>query len=487
MRREESEWYRSGFTKLWWKSLSLDERKIFLDELTEEEIEDFSYDWRVWGRDEQLAPTAMPDGSSWRTWLIKTGRGWGKTRTAVEYINDEIELGNSRRIAIVGQGDDDIRRVMIEGKSGFLATARPGRKPIWSPSVNGGQLVWPNGAVGFVHSAEDPEGLRGPEYDTGWFDEPMACPAKKREETISNLRFGLRIVQNGIQPRLIYTTTPKKHRWMKVMLADAKNPKKKLYLTEGKTTDNEENLAEAFIEGILEDYGGTRLGRQEIDGELLGEEEGALWTEEGLEKTRETKLTAPLVAQSCERIVVGVDPNLQPDATAHEAGVVVVGKKGKERFVLADRSCKGGPLKWATAAVEAYIDFGADEVVAEANQGGEMVRLMILAAADELGVDVKVHLTYASKGKQRRAEPAAAAYDRGLVHHVGDAATFEKLETQMTSLHDGNDPTGEDFDRCDALVWALTRLKLKNSSGSASAGGSGIMTFEDFQGGATQQ
>lgn len=476
MLRQDSTWWRAGFTRDWWRGLSLDERYMVLETLTPQEAEEWFLDWRVWARDKQLTPEPLlkwDDGKivPWRIWLLVCGRGFGKTRTAVEAINEDIKLGNARRIAIVGQGENDIRRVMIEGKSGFINTAPQGLRPKWTPSASGGLLEWPNGALGFVHSAEDPEALRGPEYDRAWFDEPMACKAKQREETMSNLRFGLRIETNGTQPRLIITTTPKKHAWMRKMLADAKNPKKRIAFTRGSTYENEDNLAASFIDGIKEDFEDTRLGKQEIYGELIGDEEGALWTEEILEKFRLGLIDPVEMAERCDKVVVGVDPNIKPDETAHEAGVVVVGKIGKQRYILADRSCKGGPAKWAQAAVLAFDEFQADEIVAEVNQGGEMVRSMCYHAADEEGIAVKVIAVHATRGKQRRAEPVSMVYERGLAHHVGDASKFTKLESQMTNLHDGLDPTGEDFDRLDAMVWGMTRLGLKKRAIRGGGGG----------------
>lgn len=489
MNRYESEWWRAGFTREWWESLLLPEQEAILDALTEEQMEDWVRDWRVWARDAQLPPDKILDHigqmRDWRTWLIVAGRGFGKTRTAVEFINDQVRAGRRARIAIVGQGEADIRQVMIEGRSGFLSTARSGEKPTWAPSVGSGQLIWPNGAIGFVYSAEDPEALRGPEFDLGWFDEPMAVPAEKRDRTVSNLRFGLRLNGPlGDEPQMIYTTTPKKHRWMKKMLMDATDRKKMIHLTRGTTYDNIANLAQSFIEGVVEDYEGTRLGLQELHAELLGDEEGALWTTETLDRYRDKDDSTDTrrLAAECEKVVVGVDPNTSNDGkTAHEAGIVVAAKQGKRRYVLDDRSTKGGPLAWAKEAVLAYDHFKAHEIVAEDNQGGEMVRITIHQAADELGIEVKVHLVNSGVGKQRRAEPVAASYERGLVQHVG---MFEKLETQMTSLHDGYDPTGEDFDRVDGLVCALTRLGVKKSRmGSEVATGSYFGTFRDFANG----
>lgn len=500
MKREDSPWWSSGFTKPWWDTLSLAEREDVLDTLTDAELESFAKDWRVWGRDNQLAPEGI-----WTTWLIKAGRGFGKTRSGGEYIRDEVEAGSVGRIALIGQGEDDIREVMVEGESGLIAIASKGQEPKFRPSVGAGRLIWPNGATAYLYSAADPESLRGPQFELAWFDEPMAVPAEARQKTISNMRFGLRL---GRRPRRIYTTTPKPHRWIREEMAKARkaaidkrtgailpNTQRKYVVTEGTTKDNAENLAEDFLEGILDDYDGTNLGRQEIYGEILGDEEGALWTPDMLDKCRIKTPTDPVermaflqaFAKTCDRIVVAVDPNTKAASkTAHEAGIVVVGKRGAERFVIEDRSTKGGPAKWAAGALKAHQDFEADEIVAEVNQGGDMVKMVIQGAAQEEGTDVSIRMVRASRGKQRRAEPVAAAYERGIVHHLGEVGStdrpgpFYKLETQMCSLHDALDPTGEDFDRCDAAVWGLTRLGTKKSALSRGAGGAGILTFGDF-------
>lgn len=507
MRREDSAWWREGFTKEWWEALDDVGRFNFLELLDDEQLIDFHHDWRIWGRDKQILPQGV-----WSTCLLNCGRGFGKTRTGVEYIKDDAKAANNERIAIVGQGEDDIREVMIEGDSGFLATAHPDFRPIWRPSVGTGRLEWPNGVTGYVYSAEDPESLRGPQFGLGWFDEPMAVPAEKRIATVMNLRMGLRKrPRNGCPPRLIYTTTPKPHRWIREERAKAKKwehlpvEQRKYIWVEGSTFENRDNLAEAFFDGIVEDYDGTNLGRQELYAEILGEEEGAIWTTETLDKQRLTEIPGfgpipedPIAAfemrrafaRTCELVVVGVDPNTTTTSkTAHAAGIVVVAKRGLKRYVLEDRSTKGGPAEWSRKAVEAYVDYEANEIVPEVNQGGEMVSITCQQAADDMEVDIKVHMVRATRGKQRRAEPVGSAYVRGMVHHLGAVGTslkpgpFYKLESQMTALHDAHDPTGEDFDRCDAAVWALTRTGLKSKAGrkGSSGGTTGIMTFSDFE------
>lgn len=483
MKRDESPWWRNGFTRDWWETLDREQRELVLDELADDELIDFLHDWRVWARENQL----LPDGR-WSTCLALAGRGWGKTRTAVEHINDEVKEARRGRICILGQGESDIREVMIEGTSGFLKTAHPDMRPTFQPSVGGGRLVWPNGAMGFVYSAEDPEALRGPEFDFAWFDEPMAVPAEKRQRATANLRFGLRY---GTHPRLLYTTTPKPHRWLRDEVAKAKRDEhlpieeRRYVLIKGTTLENLANLPENFFEGIMDDYDGTNLGRQEIYAEILGEEEGALWTPDMLDSNR---LESPMdaderidfvkrFAETCDKVVVAVDPNMSSTSkTAHAAGIVICGARGRQRFVIDDWSTGGGPNTWGARAVAAYIEFNADEVVPEVNQGGDMVKGVVQGAADAEGVDVKVHMVRATRGKQRRAEPVSAAYARGIVKHVGYCGStdrpgpFFKLETQMCALHDAHDPTGEDFDRCDAAVWGLTRLKVKGLAKAASSG-----------------
>lgn len=481
MRREQSEWWSRGFTKDWFFSLSDEERSEFLDSLDDEQCEEYYRDWRVWARDSQLVPTGNEPGNEWNELLAVCGRGWGKTRFAVELLTDEVRnTPFPLRIAIVGQGQDDIRRVMVEGESGFLNCAPSNFRPDWSPSVGGGTLTWPDGSMAQVYSAEDTEALRGPQFHWGWFDEPMAVPADKRERAYSNLRFCVRL---GARPRRIITTTPKKHPWMKQKLIDANDPAKRILVVRGSTNENTA-LAQAFLEDIYGEYDGTRLGRQELGGELLGDEEGALWTTDQLDRLRMKDVAPEDIFPTCTKIVVGVDPNLSEESEiAHAAGIVVVGRRGDKRFVLADRTVLNGPSKWAEAAVKAAIEFDANEIVAEKNQGGDMVSAMIYQAADKLGVSVKVILVFSRKSKVRRAEPVSGLYDRNLVHHVGPAKNFQKLEDQMCGIHEDADETGEDFDRADALVCGLTRLGVKKPSKSSGATASGgFATFSSFSG-----
>lgn len=478
--RAKSKWWSQGYTMEWWDALPRHEREAFLAKLSKREVEEFFRDWRVWARDNQLPPDW-----DWDTWLLKCGRGFGKTRTAVETIIEWVEEGWARRIAIVGQGEDDIRTVMIEGESGFLECAPSWNKPTFYPSKGGGTLIWPNGCQAFVYSAADTEGLRGPQFHVGWFDEPMAVPRAQRERALDNLEFCLRL---GKHPRLLLTTTPKPDPWMREMEKQSRDRENKIALTEGTTHDNQRNLASNFLKKIERKYGGTKKGKQEIEGKTLTDEEGALWTEELLDEHRLESLNPYEVRETCAKVVVAIDPNTKgstPAATrkklAHAAGIIVVGAKGKERFVLADRSVGGGPAKWVAAAVRAAKDFDADEFVVESNQGGEMIRIVLNQAMEDADFRIGIHLAFSKTSKAGRAEPVSTVYERGEVHHVGPKAQYKDLEDQMMYLHEGEDPTGEDFDRCDALVWGLTRLGLKKRASSGkSAGKGGIRTMGDF-------
>lgn len=487
MKRSDSKWFSQGYTREWWSGLDRAQRQAFLAGLDELEIEKFFHDWRVWALDYQIPPHDDEPFGDWDTWLFLAGRGAGKTRSAVEYILDAVEEGWARRIAIVGQGEDDVRQVMVEGESGFIACSPSWNKPTFRPSVGGGQVIWPNGCVAFIYSIADTEALRGPQFHLGWCDEPMAAPRAQRERALDNLEFCLRL---GRHPRLIITTTPKPDPWLRKMERDAKNPEEKIFITRGSTHANAANLPASFLRKIDRKYKGSRTGKQEILGLIVGDEEGALWTEEAIDATRLKDADPFEVAENCHKVIVSVDPNtkgINPSSAArkkkiaHAAGIIVLGAKDKERFVLRDRTSRGGPSVWAKAAVQAAMDFDADEIVAENNQGGDMVKILLQHAMEELDFTIPIHLNFAKKSKEGRAEPAAAVYERKEVHHVGPAEHFESLESQMVYLHEGEDPTDEDFDRVDALVWGLTRLGLKRRSKAQSSGRArgGFRTFGD--------
>lgn len=477
----------AGFTKQWWNQLDPDERVAILDAWTDEEVEAFVKDWRIWAHDYQLAP----EDPNWQMWVLLMGRGSGKTRTAVETVRDEVRAGRASRICLLGQGADDVRDVMVEGESGFLATAPSDFRPIWSPSR--GTLEWPNGALGFVYSAEDPDALRGPQFDMAWVDEIMAFKADARAKAESNLRFGLRLGRN---PRRIYTTTPTPHKWIRDLvkkITEQKNDEngfnpKGLYITRGSTYQNAENLPDSFLDGLKDDYEGTRIGRQELYGDILGDTEGALFQTTNLDANRIMKTATEEEIQefskSMDRIIVAVDPNMKAGLSSHAAGITVHGARNGVRYLLADRSIRGAsPERWGKEVVLACEDYLANEIVAEVNQGGDLVRAVIQQIAANMDTPIPpVRNVHASRGKQRRAEPVSSAYEQNKVKHVGPASRYDKVETQMTELHENDDPTKEDFDRADSVVWGQTWLARKVRSTSSSGAGPGIMTMAGIGG-----
>lgn len=404
------------------------DRLSLLATLTQEQADGLLHDWPTWARPNQLAPAG-----SWSTWLIMTGRGWGKTRTAAEWIRGAAESGRRRRMALVGATAADTRDVMVEGESGLRAIAPPWNRPTYEPSKR--RLTWPNGVLATLYSADEPERLRGPQADGAWCDEVASW--RFYQDAWDNLMFGLRL---GTQPQVVVTTTPKPaHVLLKNLIAAAST-----VVTTGSTYENRANLASSFLGTIISKYEGTSLGQQELEGILLEEAEGALWRRAAMIDAHRVDV-AP---ETFKRICVGVDP--AASATGAETGIVVAGLgHDGHGYLLADRSVRGSPDTWATAAVRAYEDYDADVLVAEANNGGEMVRQTIKTAKGA----PPVRLVHASRGKQTRAEPIARLYEQAKVHHVGG---FPQLEQQMCSWVPGE----ESPDRLDAAVWALSEVML---------------------------
>jgi phage terminase large subunit-like protein len=417
------------------RSLGPHTRAEFIEGLSDREAAVLLYDWAFWARANQLAPT-----TDWRRWLILAGRGFGKTRTGAEWLRGEIEAGRVSRAALIGPTLHDARAVMVEGESGLLAISPPWNRPHYEPSKK--RLSWPNGACAYLYSAEEPERLRGPQHDAAWCDE--LCAWREGEATWDNLQFGLRL---GADPRVVITTTPKPQALLKaIMMADG------THVTRGSTYDNMANLAPAFADEVISRYDGTRLGRQELLAEILEDVPGALWSRTLIEATRVRR------APELGRIVIGVDPPVSAGAGADECGIVAAGLASDgsgHAYVVADESTRGlSPLGWARRAVTLYHRLQADRIVVEVNQGGALVPGLI-AQVDE---SVAVTAVHASRGKHARAEPVAALYERGLVHHAG---AYPALEDQMATY------TGEGAaspDRMDALVWALTNLMLTRAT-----------------------
>lgn len=379
--------------------------------------------------------------------MILAGRGFGKTRIGSETIRSwacgttPLAAGRYSRIALVAETGADARDVMVEGESGILACHPKDFRPEYQKTNR--KLTWPNGAVAYTYNATEPDQLRGPQHDAGWADE--LAKFQYMQETWDQLQFGLRL---GPHPKCIVTTTPRPLPLIKKLLVDPDT-----FATRGSTFDNSGNLARPFLKQIEDRYGGTRLGRQELEGEVLGDIPGALWTRSSIDDNRLSEIPADL-----ERVYVAVDPAASSNEGSDENGIVVVGfardKDGYARgYVLEDASLRGTPEEWARKAVQMYRKWTADKIIAEKNNGGEMV-LSVLKAADR---SVPVKLVHASRGKIIRAEPISALYEQNRVHHVG---RFDELEDQMCTFsvdNIRNSSTGSP-DRVDALVWGLTEI-----------------------------
>ena len=425
-------------------SLDEAERDAFLDGLSSNALAAMPWLWRVWAHPQhQLEPEG-----DWQTWVILGGRGAGKTRAGAEWIRDQVEgamplsPGRSRRVALVGETIDQVRAVMVEGESGLMATAPPDRRPELRISQN--KLIWPNGAEAMLVSAANPEALRGPQFDCAWADE--LAKWKKCRDAWDMLQFCLRL---GERPRQVVTTTPRDNDVLIEVMGDANS-----VVTHAGTDVNRANLAPDFFDRLKARYGGTTTGRQELDGELVRGREGAFWSPAMIDAARARE------APELDRIVVAVDPPVTSGESADECGIVVAGvsQKGEPSewkvYVLADFSCaRQSPQAWAEIAAEAYRDFQADRLVAEVNQGGDLVEALMR----NVDAQISYRAVHATRGKRLRAEPVAALYEQGRVRHVG---CFPELENQMCQFTGASGTGIKSPDRLDALVWALTDLML---------------------------
>jgi predicted phage terminase large subunit-like protein len=421
----------------WLASLPKTTQDEFLGNLTPAELEIYLSWWKEWAR-----PAQRPPLGPWRVWLLLAGRGFGKTRTGAEYVRAMVGMRKARRIALVAPTAADARGVMVEGESGLLSIGPPEDRPDYEPSKH--LLSWPNGAIATTYSADEPDRLRGPQHDLAWCDELAAW---RYPQAWDILLLGLRL---GADPRAVVTTTPRPTRFIRDLLADPK-----VAVTHGRTTENKKNLAPAFLDQIVRRYEGTRLGRQELDAEILEDVPGALWSHGVIDAARAD------AAPELTRMVVAVDPAVSSDEHADETGIVVAGKDANGHgYVLADLSGRYTPTEWARAAIAAYRAHQADRIVAEVNNGGEMVEATLRI------VDPGVPFTavHAARGKVARAEPVAALYEQGRVHHLG---AFPALEDQMCGFaHDfDRAAAGYSPDRVDALVWALSELLVAPIAG----------------------
>ncbi|MCL5775593.1 terminase family protein [Limibaculum sp. FT325] len=425
-------------------------REAFFEGLSENALAAMPWLWELWALpDHQLAPEG-----DWRVWVIMGGRGAGKTRAGAEWVRAQVEgptplaSGRCRRVCLLGETIDQVRAVMVEGDSGLLAVTPPDRRPV--VNLSHGKLVWPNGAEAMMASAANPEALRGPQFDCAWSDE--LAKWWRCREAWEMLQFCLRL---GSDPRQIVTTTPRDNDVLVEVLGTAGT-----VVTHAPTRANRANLAPGFVEALEARYGRTALGRQELGGELIRDRAGALWSRALIEAGRVAE------APELDRVVVAVDPPVSSGADADECGIVVAGlrrgvRSGEARaYVLADLSVRGlSPAGWAGVVAAAYDAHGADRVVAEVNQGGEMVESVLRQVAPALSY----RPVRARHGKRLRAEPVAALYEQGRVHHLG---AFRELEDQMTSFTAAASGGSRSPDRLDALVWAITDLVLAAEAGS---------------------
>ena len=407
------------------------------ESLSDAEVLRLYFDWDAWAR-----PDQRPPSGDWRLWLLMGGRGAGKTRAGAEWVRGAVE-GRRRhapapcgRIALVGETFADAREVMVEGISGLRAIAPPWDRPRYEAGRK--RLVWANGAVARLYSAEDPDALRGHQFDAAWCDEIGKW--RHGEAAFDQLMLGLRL---GVGPRCVLTTTPRPTPLVRRLVDGAA-----CHVSRAGTAANAGFLAAGFVDALREAYGGSRLYRQEVEGHLIEDRPDALWRRADIDAARLEH--APQVG----RIVVAVDPPASAHARSNACGIVACGlMEGGHVAVLADATREAArPEDWAQAAVDLFHALGADRIVAEANQGGEMVRA-VLTQAD---ARVPVTLVHARRGKWLRAEPVAYLYARGIVHHVG---ALPHLEDEMLDFGpDGLSAPGRSPDRLDALVWAIDAL-----------------------------
>lgn len=429
---------RSG--AVWLACAAPEEVEEFLAGLSEHALLALPWLFEFWAMPHQLAP----DGD-WKSWVVMGGRGAGKTRAGAEWVRAQVEgatpdaPGCCRRVALIGETFDQVREVMVMGDSGILACCPPDRRPVWEAGRR--RLVWPNGAVATCYSGHEPEALRGPQFDAAWVDE--LAKWKRAEECWDMLQFALRL---GAHPQQVITTTPRNVAVLKRIVRQAST-----VVTHAPTEANRAYLAESFLTEVQARYGGTRMGRQELEGVLLEDAEGALWTTAMLEACRVDAFG------DLDRIVVAVDPAVT--SGGDECGIVVAGVRaegdpsGWRACVLEDATVRGSPLDWAKAAVAAMRRHGAERLVAEVNQGGDLIE-NVVRQVDPL---VPFRALRAARGKGMRAEPVAALYEQGRVKHLRGLGALEDQMCRMTLR--GYDGQGSP-DRLDALVWALHELMI---------------------------
>jgi phage terminase large subunit-like protein len=428
--------------------LSPKQRLYTLMKAIDGDIDEIATNWKIFSHDYQCPPALAPNGNPWHTWLMIGGRGAGKTRAGAEWVRAQA-LGlppfateKASRIALVGETEHDVREVMIEGVSGLLAVHGWHERPTWLPSRK--RLEWRDGQIAQVFSAEDPESLRGPQFCCAWSDEMAKW--RYAEAAFDMLQFGLRL---GAQPRQLITTTPRPTALLKRLIEDPTS-----VVTRAATRANANNLAPTFLQTVMSRYAGSRLGRQELEGEIIEDRPDALWSRALLESVRVSE------APALQRIVVAVDPPAGSGGRAAACGIVAAGITGDGIcYVLADDSVSGlTPNGWAMKAIALWHRLRADALVAEVNQGGEMVRTVI----NQVDSGVPVIPVHAMRGKWLRAEPVATLYEQGRVKHAG---IFAALEDEMCDFGVSGLSGGKSPDRLDALVWAIASLVFQARNG----------------------
>ena len=416
------------------RKLPLSEREKRLSKLTPEEILHLKFDWPFWARPEQLCPPDLGKDGKF-IWFAKAGRGAGKTRQFAEWVIDNVQNHGYRHVSIVGAAADEVRDIQIEGESGIMACSPPWFYPLYEPSKK--RLTWPNGAVGHIYYGSEPDKSRGAQSDLIWCDEIVKW--KYPIDTFDNLMYGLRL---GTSPLCGVSSTPKPTKLIKDLIA-----RPDCIVTSGSTFSNKDNLSDVFISAVVQKYDGTRLGRQELYAEILDDNPNALWLREWLDEFRVSNYP------TLSRVVVGVDPPASENGTC---GIVVCGEVQLGRdfhyYVLDDMSIQGRPSAWASQAIAAYNKYKANFIIAEKNNGGDMVK----STLHNVDNDIPVILVWASRGKYTRAEPISLLYEQGYVHHVG---AMMDLEDQLCEWEPGD----ESPDRLDANVWGLTYLYEKRT------------------------
>src|SRR3954452_6125611 len=429
-----------------WTDWSPRQKQYLLERLNYRERDEVTSTWKIFSHAHQTPPALAPDGNPWHTWLMIGGRGAGKTRAGAEWVRAQA-LGlapfateKASRIALVGETEHDVREVMIEGVSGLLAVHGWHERPVWQPSRK--RLEWHDGQIAQVFSAEDPESLRGPQFCCAWSDEMAKWRYAK--DAFDMLQFGLRI---GAQPRQLITTTPRPTALIKQLIDDPSS-----VVTRAATRANANNLAPTFLQTVLGRYRDTRTGRQELEGELIEDRPDALWSRALLESCRVAQ------APELQRLVIAVDPAAGNRAAA--CGIVAAGiTDSGMAYVLGDHSVSGlTPNGWAGKAIGLWHALRADALVAEVNQGGDMVESVI----HQVDSGVPVIPVHATRGKWMRAEPVATLYEQGRVKHAGH---FAELEDEMCDFAPTGLSSGKSPDRLDALVWAIASLVFQARNG----------------------